>query len=204
MQPVPPPSPALLAKQATTRPVRPRRPHWQATLIICSSLAATALLTLALAGPGTQVGIFWTSLPVALLFSARVVAAVVPPAGAVLPRPIASLPKSAAAIVAILALTWSVHVHSIEWRDLHLWICLGRGLGAAVIPALLAATTLHSLILDPRVLPELLGAITALSGLVLLATCTNGNLLHLLAAHGGALILLSFLSLLPLRLRPHP
>jgi hypothetical protein len=204
--PPPVPAPALLAAVARMRPVATRRPWREALLVVAAALAATALLVAALRWAAGSPALPWASSPalpwasssatlwaagaLAALFAARVVAAVVPPAHAVLPRPARPWLKNLATIAAIVALMLQAHPAPEAAAHPHsaLWPCLVRGLLAAALPLAIAAAVLRRLVADQTVRRELTGAVVALAGLVLLLTCGNGERAHILGAHGGALL----------------
>ncbi len=203
LPPAPPPSEELGAAVAHARPVRLWRPAREqaAAVLFC---AAWALLVVGVIGPRADLpalpalrlyagGLAWVLVVVAA------VAVVTWPAGRqVLPHPglvrLATivLPILAAAAALLLLADAPGRTLEADPADAPLRIahCLGSGLGIALLPlGVILVRARNRLIARPRWTGALVGvAAGSLSALVLHFACAYGGARHLLAGHGGALL----------------
>jgi len=203
----PPLSAALEQELARLAPVSPRRPLRQLAIVIAISLVYGAGLVAALTMRRDM-----RELPIAFVFGAGIgwllgfavpsYLALVPRAGAVVPRPAWALTSALVASVVFVALGLLVHPSGPSSTALgaeHFtrghW-CLEIGLASAFVPVLIGALFLRgALPVGSRSVAAALGAGGgSLGGLVLHLHCHIADALHVGLVHGGVVVIAALLS----------
>ena len=203
----PPPSPALERELAALAPVSPRRPLRQLAIVAAISLAYGAGLVAILSMRRDMrelppVFVAGAGLAWLLGFAIPSYLALVPRAGAVMPRPPWALASAIAASLLFVALGLAIHPSgpsstSLGWDHVargH-W-CLEIGLASAFVPVAVGALFLRgALPVGSRSIAAALGAGGgSLGGLVLHLHCRIVDAAHVGLIHGGVVVVAALLS----------